>query len=113
MAWDHRDKFQKDKPSGEAKPGKKVVDAPPAHRGRKTFTCPGCEARTCGDMAHCTECGYKLSRKCPECGAQWRYEYSYAFCPGCGTQLQSGKEPAGKKPSRKEASVAGQAGGGS
>ena len=111
MAWDHRHKFQEDRPLDEAKPGGEVPKATPTHRGTKTFTCPGCGARTYGDMAYCTGCGYKLSRKCPNCGAQWRYEYSYSFCPGCGAQLQQRKEPAGQESYREKASVSPQAGG--
>ena len=119
MAWEHRNKFQADKPLDEMKPGEKAAGAPLTRRGRRVFnghrvfTCPGCGARSYGDMAYCTECGYKLSRKCPSCGAQWRYEYSYAFCPGCGTQFQPRKEPEGREPGRKKASVPGQTGGGS
>jgi predicted amidophosphoribosyltransferase len=110
MAWDHRNKFQEDEPLDEAQPGAKVPKATPTHRGTKTFTCPGCEARTYGDMAYCPDCGYKLSRKCPNCGAQWRYEYSSAFCPGCGTQLQPRKEPAGQGSHQEKASVSPQTG---
>jgi len=113
MAWEHRNKFQTDKPLDEMKPGEKVADALPTRRSPRVFTCPGCGAHTYGDMAHCTACGYKLSRKCPSCRAQWRYEYSYAFCPGCGTQLQPRKDPEGQEPNRSQAPVSGQTGGGS
>lgn len=113
MAWEHRNKFQADKPLDEAKPGGEVPKATPTHRGTKTFTCPGCGVRTYGDMAYCTECGYKLSRKCPNCGAQWRYEYSSSFCPGCGTQLKPCKKPVGQESQQEEASVSSQTGGGS
>ena len=111
MAWDHRNKFQEDKPLDGMKPGGAAVGTRPSRRGRNVFTCPGCAARTYGDMAHCTECGYKLSRKCPNCGAQWRYEYSYTFCPGCGTQLQPRKGPEGQEPNRSEAPISGTDGG--
>ena len=110
MAWDHRNKFQEDKPLDGMKPGGAAVGTPPSRRGRSVFTCPGCGTRTCGDMAYCTGCGYKLSRKCPNCGAQWRYEYSYTFCPGCGTQFQPHREPVGQESHQEKASVSGQTG---
>ena len=113
MAWDHRNKFHEDEPLDEAKSSGEAPKATPPHRGTKTFTCPGCGARTYGDTAYCTGCGYKLSRKCPNCGAQWRYEYSYAFCPGCGVQLQQREEPVGQESQQEKASVSLQTGGGS
>ena len=42
MAWDHRNKFQEDEPLDKAKRGATVAEATPTHRGRKTFTYPGC-----------------------------------------------------------------------
>jgi len=113
MVWDHRNKFQEDEPLDEAKPGGKAPEALPTHRGTKTFTCPGCGTHTYGDMAYCTQCGYKLSRKCPHCGAQWRYEYSNAFCAGCGARLQASKEPAGQESHCEKAPVSPRTGGGS
>ena len=110
MSWNHRDKFQADEPLDEAKPGGKAPKAPRAHRGTKTFTCPGCGTHTYGDMAYCTQCGYKLSRKCPHCGAQWRYEYSNAFCAGCGARLQASKETVGAESRPKKAAISTQVG---
>jgi predicted RNA-binding Zn-ribbon protein involved in translation (DUF1610 family) len=117
MEWDHGNRFQDDKALENMKLENmkavgEAVGKPPSRRGRSVFACPGCGAHTYGGMAHCTKCGCALSRKCPTCGAQWRYEYSYAFCPGCGTQLQLRKEPEGQEPSRSKAPVSGQVGGG-
>ena len=101
MAWNHRDKFQEDDLFDYTKPEPGGAGAAPTRRGKNTFTCPGCGRRTYGDMAYCTDCGQKLSHKCPRCGTQWRYEYTYSFCPGCGAQLQPRRAPRDEESSRK------------
>ena len=113
MVRNHRNKFQEDSLPDEPKPGRKAADTPRSCGGSKIFTCPGCGTRTYGDMAYCTDCGYRLSRECPNCGTQWRYEYSYAFCPGCGGQLDSSNQPEGVEAGRNEAPVSPARGGGS
>ena len=87
MTWDHRKKFQKANPS-ELQADEHTANS---HRGTDTFTCPGCGMRTSGAMAYCPQCGYVLSQSCPCCGHQWRYEYEYSFCPGCGAELPTGQ----------------------
>lgn len=111
MARNRRNKFQKDSPPDEMNAGRKAPDTPRPRRNRKIFTCPGCGTHTYGDMAYCTDCGYRLSRECPNCGTQWRYEYTYAFCPGCGGQVDSSRQPAGVAAGCNEA-AASPAGGG-
>ena len=105
MAWEDRNKSQEDKPLDEMEPGAEAAAAPSSRRRRNVFRCPGCGTRTYGGMAHCADCGHELSRTCPCCEAQWRYEFSYSFCPGCGTQLQPRKKVEGQESARGEAPV--------
>ena len=55
--------------------------------GTGPFRCPRCGAVTSGNKEYCNECGQWLYIECPGCGKTWRYMYSYAFCPDCGTKV--------------------------
>jgi len=52
------------------------------------FRCPKCGTVTSGDRKFCSECGEALDIECPECGATWRYMFSYLFCPLCGAKVK-------------------------
>ena len=51
--------------------------------------CPRCGSVTWGDLKYCLDCGQYLFVECEECGASWRYFFTYAYCPGCGTRVES------------------------
>ena len=92
MTWEHEKKFQKETLSEARASARTSVGRHPARRrGRDTFTCLRCGTRTSSGMEYCVGCGRPLTKECPHCGHEWRYEYEHSFCPACGAQLPQNK----------------------
>jgi len=56
--------------------------------GIGAFRCPKCGTVTSANLKFCSECGEALDIECVDCGEVWRYLYSYAFCPSCGSKIK-------------------------
>ena len=107
MPWDKQDKFEEQKLPDEPLMNRHRPDAGWPRRGRDTFTCPDCGARTTSQMKHCSDCGRPLSYTCPKCGMEFRYEYQQAFCPECGAELKQPVWEGANRPSHGPVSTAG------